>query len=247
MWRLMRHYGTPLKIVSTIRSLYDAMTCLWTTYHPLLLSLLELDRVVYSQQWSFRCLSTGCSIKPWNDQEACSGPLLRRWRTWILQTSLVYFPSSSNKYKSSHNAWAQLHCKQDLKINTHKTKSMRVNTATNTPIQMAEQHIEDVESFTYLGSIIICHPEASLKQQEHPPQDQADHLQLQCEVCFVIRFRDMEAHQSTRLETSSFCEHLPTKDPPYKMVWTISRHWDNCTFPSQLATKKMFYKLLETC
>ena len=31
---------------------------------------------------------------------------------------------------------------------------MRVNTATNTPIQMAEQHIKDVESFTYLGSLI---------------------------------------------------------------------------------------------
>ena len=31
---------------------------------------------------------------------------------------------------------------------------MRVNTATNTLIQIAEQNIEDVESFTYLGSII---------------------------------------------------------------------------------------------
>ena len=41
-----------------------------------------------------------------------------------------------------------------LEINTQKTKSMRVNTATNTLIQIAEQNIEDVESFTYLGSII---------------------------------------------------------------------------------------------
>ena len=31
---------------------------------------------------------------------------------------------------------------------------MRVNTATNTLIQIAEQNIEDVESFTYQGSII---------------------------------------------------------------------------------------------
>ena len=41
-----------------------------------------------------------------------------------------------------------------LEINTQKTMSMRVNTATNTLIQIAEQNIEDVESFTYLGSII---------------------------------------------------------------------------------------------
>ena len=38
-----------------------------------------------------------------------------------------------------------------LEINTQKTKSMRVNTATNTLIQIAEQNIEDVESFIYLG------------------------------------------------------------------------------------------------
>ena len=31
---------------------------------------------------------------------------------------------------------------------------MRVNTATNTLIHIAEQNIEDVESFNYLGSII---------------------------------------------------------------------------------------------
>ena len=41
-----------------------------------------------------------------------------------------------------------------LEINTQKTKSMRVNIATDTLIQIAEQNIEDVESFIYLGSII---------------------------------------------------------------------------------------------
>ena len=33
--------------------------------------------------------------------------------------------------------------------------------------------------------------------------------------CFVVRFRDMEAQQSTKLKTPSFCEHLPTTNPPY--------------------------------
>ena len=31
---------------------------------------------------------------------------------------------------------------------------MRVNTATNILVQIAEQNLEDVESFTYSGSII---------------------------------------------------------------------------------------------
>jgi len=48
MWRIMRHYGILLKIVSIIHSLYNGITGQVTTYHPLLLSLLELDRVVCS-------------------------------------------------------------------------------------------------------------------------------------------------------------------------------------------------------
>ena len=105
---------------------------------------------------------------------------------------------------------------------------MRVNTTTNTlihnrrtehrrclelhlprkPYQQDRRHWGGHQIQDWKGSTCLCHPEAGLEQQEHPHQDQAEHLQLQCEVCFVIRFRDTEAHQSTSLETPSFCEHL---------------------------------------
>ena len=81
-------------------------------FHPLLLLLLKLYRSVCFRRWSFRWLSTGCSIKPLTNQKACSGPLLMRWRSWTLQTTLDS-PTTSNTYKRTPNAWAQLHCKQD--------------------------------------------------------------------------------------------------------------------------------------
>ena len=58
------------------------------------------------------------------------------------------------KHKQESQRLSKVALQTGLEINTQKTKSMRVNTATNTLIQFAEQDIEDVESFTYLGSLI---------------------------------------------------------------------------------------------
>ena len=41
-----------------------------------------------------------------------------------------------------------------LKINSSKTKVMRINNKNNSPITMDQKQLEEVASFTYLGSII---------------------------------------------------------------------------------------------
>jgi hypothetical protein len=41
-----------------------------------------------------------------------------------------------------------------LEINTSKTKSLRINTQNNSAIKLDSQSIEDVNQFTYLGSIV---------------------------------------------------------------------------------------------
>ena len=41
-----------------------------------------------------------------------------------------------------------------LKINSSKTKVMRINNKNNTPITMDQNQLEDVTSFTYLGTVI---------------------------------------------------------------------------------------------
>ena len=112
---------------------------------------------------------------------------------------------------------------------------MRVNTATNTLIQIAELNIEYVESFTYPGGIIskTGGTEEDIKSRIgkdryvfvilKPVWNSMKNLlktkltifnsNVKSVLLYVVR--DMEAHQSTRLKTPRFCEHLPTTNPPY--------------------------------
>ena len=115
-WRLWASYAVCIIV-------WPARWFITPTYHPPLVLQLELDKVVCSQRWSFRWLSLGCSIKPCTNQEACSGPLLRHWRIWTLQTTLDYCPTSSNTYKRSHSAWAS--CITNMTRNKHpETKEL---------------------------------------------------------------------------------------------------------------------------
>mgnify|MGYP002637338025 FL=1 len=41
-----------------------------------------------------------------------------------------------------------------LKINSSKTKVMRMNTTNNNPVKLNEKDLEDVDTFTYLGGIV---------------------------------------------------------------------------------------------
>ena len=122
-----------------------------------------------------------------------------------------------------------------LEISTQKPKSIRVNTATNTLIQMAEQHIEDVESFTYLGSIIsktggteenikskivkVRHVFITLK----PVWNNRNILSKTKLTIFnsnvkSVLLYDSETWKHTKPLDSklpSLCEHLPSTNPPY--------------------------------
>jgi hypothetical protein len=44
--------------------------------------------------------------------------------------------------------------KTELAINVKKTKAMRVNTSKTDPFPLRGESIEDVDSFTYLGSMV---------------------------------------------------------------------------------------------
>ena len=67
-----------------------------------------------------------------------------------MQTTLDYCPTTSNTYKRSPQRLSTAALQTGLEIITQKTKSKRVNTAANTPTQMAGQHIEDVEKLHLL-------------------------------------------------------------------------------------------------
>ena len=49
---------------------------------------------------------------------------------------------------------AQCSCCNEFNIHRGKSKILRVNTANNTPILLDGQALDDVDNFTYLGSIV---------------------------------------------------------------------------------------------
>ena len=115
-----------------------------TTFHPLLLSLLV--------DWSL--------VVDWVFNHIMDQP---RGLQWTFAKTLEDLDFADDIGLQSHyfkyiqersRRLSTVALQTGLEINTQKTKSMRVNTATNTLIQIAEQNIEDVESFAYLGSII---------------------------------------------------------------------------------------------
>ena len=44
--------------------------------------------------------------------------------------------------------------KTGLKINKGKREVMKINTSVTTPITVAGEHVKEVESFVYLGSVV---------------------------------------------------------------------------------------------
>ena len=126
MWRIMRHYGIPLKSVSIIRSLYDGMTC----------------QVIQNKDLSSPFTVTtgvrqGCLLSPmifslvvdWLLNPTMDQPRGLQWNFANTLEILDFADDSallSNYCEHIQNT--------GLEIKTQQTKIMRVNTVTNTLI-----------------------------------------------------------------------------------------------------------------
>ncbi|VDO78036.1 unnamed protein product [Schistosoma margrebowiei] len=158
LWELLRHYGVPGKIVNIIRNSYDGPQC--KVVHGGLLTDAFRVRTGVRQ---------GCSLSLF---------LFLLVVDWIMKTS-----RSEGKYSMQWTAQNQLdgldfadylallsHTHEQMQIktvcvaavsasvglNTHKgkTKVLKFKTKNNNPITLDGKTLEDVESFTYLGSNI---------------------------------------------------------------------------------------------
>ncbi|VDP63158.1 unnamed protein product [Schistosoma curassoni] len=65
-----------------------------------------------------------------------------------------------------------------LNIHKHKTKILRYNTACNNPITIDGEDLEDVKTFTYLGSIIDEHGRCDADVEARIGKEIAPYLQL---------------------------------------------------------------------
>ncbi|KAH9590087.1 hypothetical protein MS3_00002911 [Schistosoma haematobium] len=158
LWKLLRHYGVPLKMVSIIQNPYDGLNC----------------KIVHGGQLtkSFELktgVRQGCLLSPF---------LFLLVIDWIMKTSTsegkhgihwtarmklddldfadaltLLSQTQQQMQEKTNNVTA---ASTAIGLNTHKGKSriLRYNTECTNPITIDGEDLEDVKTFTYLGSII---------------------------------------------------------------------------------------------
>ena len=158
LWKIMRHYGIPSKLVQLVEELYEGSSC----------------RVVHDGQLtdSFDIITgvkQGCILSPflfilaidWLMKETTSGS--RNGIQWTLWTQLEDLDFADDLALLSHTQ-AQMQEKTTdldklsrsvgLHIHPRKSKIFKANTTKEVTVVVNTEKLEEVDSFIYLGSVI---------------------------------------------------------------------------------------------
>ena len=158
LWKIMRHYGIPQKLVTLVEKMYDGTTC----------------RVINEGQLtgSFQIktgVRQGCLLSPflfilaldWLMKEVTRGK--RNGIQWTLWSQLDDLDFADDIALLSHNH-EQMQNKTKLlkdasqaiglKIHPGKSKILKVKTVGTDNIMVGNNQLEVVSEFTYLGSIV---------------------------------------------------------------------------------------------
>ncbi|XP_078679467.1 uncharacterized protein LOC144915099 [Branchiostoma floridae x Branchiostoma belcheri] len=158
LWKILRHYGIPEKIISLIQSTYKDMSC----------------RVLHAGQLSESFEVTtgvrqGCLLSPflfllvidWIMKTTTTER--RNGIQWTLWSQLEDLDFADDLALLSHNH-RQMQDKTTTldttsnstgpRISKKKTEVMRINTTSNTPVTIGGVPVKEAESFVYLGSVV---------------------------------------------------------------------------------------------
>ena len=158
LWKLLKHYGVPEKIIALIRCTYRDMSC----------------RVVHVGQTSdsFKVntgVRQGCLLSPflfilvidWIMKTTTSGKkngiqwtLLKQLNDLDFADDLALLSHNRNQMQEKTNSLENTSAGTGLRINKQKTELMRINATASTPVTIKGEPIKEVESFVYLGSIV---------------------------------------------------------------------------------------------
>ena len=158
LWKLMRHYGIPEKIVSLVKFSYDGTNC--QVFHDGQLSdPFDINTGVRQ----------GCLLSPflfiliidWIMKETTKGR--RNGLQWTLWQQLDDLDFADDIALISHSQ-EQMQAKTDhlhkiservgLKIHPGKSKVLKIGNVSANEVTLGTTPLEEVEEFTYLGSII---------------------------------------------------------------------------------------------
>ena len=158
LWKLLRHYGIPIKLVNLIKCMYNGFTG-QVISNGKLSDTLQIKTGVRQ----------GCLLSPllflvaidWTMKKSVDGQRTGLQWTPFTQLEDLDFADDLALISGTHTQMQQKtnklheHSKQlGLMINVGKTKVIRINTKSHQGINIKEQPLENVAEFVYLGSNI---------------------------------------------------------------------------------------------
>ena len=157
LWTILRHYGIPVKIIKIIQSFYQDMTC----------------QVIHGTELTERFavetgVRQGCLLSPlifllviyWVMKNTVKTPRGIQWTLWSKLEDLDFaddislISNTQQQMQEKTRILAEQASQVGLKINIAKSKVMRINETQDAAIMLGTEELEEVESFTYLGSIV---------------------------------------------------------------------------------------------
>ena len=159
LWKILRHYGIPEKFIAIIQQ----------SYYNSQIRVIH-NRELTSSPFPVKTgVRQGCILSPmlfllvidWIMKTTTEGS--RTGLQWTLLSQLHDLDFADDIALLSHNhrhAQDKVHSQATiaemagLNIKKSKTKTMRINSTNQAPIKLDNDDIEDVASFTYLGSVI---------------------------------------------------------------------------------------------
>ena len=155
--KIMRNYRIPNKYVSVIKETYQGMMAGYfmdATCQKASMCRHVFDRGVLSPflfllaiDWAMRETTEG-------ERNGIQWTLFDQLDDLDFADDLALLPHNHEQMQAKTTALQTTASKIGLKINTEKTKVMRINTNRTEPIRLGDNGIEDVTSFTSLGSIV---------------------------------------------------------------------------------------------
>ena len=158
LWQLLRHYGIPAKRTRIIKESYEGMAC----------------QVVHGGQLTHRFdvrtgIRQGCLLSPflfllaidWVMRQMTDGQ--RNGIQWTLWTQLDDLDFTDHLALLSHNqhqtqnkttSLASHASQVGLHIHLNKTKILKINASSREAVKLGDNNLEEIETFTYLGSVI---------------------------------------------------------------------------------------------
>lgn len=156
LWRILRHYGIPNKIVEIIKMLYSDFSAKVICGNDLTDSFGVKTGV-----------KQGCVLSPFlfllgidwimkqTTDDARRGLRLTIFRSLEdldFADDIVLLSQKQTDMQAKTTVLAEKALSIGLKVSKKKTKHMRVKAKSEEPIQLYNENIEDVDDFTYLGS-----------------------------------------------------------------------------------------------